>query len=399
MPIPLVEGRSHTEAAVGARLAVAAIFFVNGVGMGTWASRIPAIQESLALSPGELGLALFGLPVGLVPAVLAAGWVNARVESRRVTVVSALAFCAVLPLIALAPTGIVLALVLVLFGLGSGSLDVAMNTEGAAAEELYGRPIMSGFHGLFSIGGLAGAGLGGIVAGFGIAPLPHFLATALSLIILTLAVARWLPRAPAPTERGPSFARPTWSLAALGVIAFCALLAEGSVADWSAVYLSEILAASAAVAAAGYAAFSLTMALVRLLGDALTHRLGALRLLLLDGALAMVGLLIVLLAKQPIMGVVGFACLGLGLATIFPVLVSAAARDSNAVASSIAAVTMMGYLGFLLGPPMIGLVAQAVTLRVALGLVLVLCSLIVILAPRVGASTPRVVADGEAAHR
>src|SRR5581483_15079 len=206
----------------------------------------------------------------------------------------------------------------------------------------------------FSVGGLVGAGLGGAVARAGVGPLSHFLAASVLLIALSAGVARGLPRASAPAGRGPVLARPTWSLAALGVLAFCALLGEGAIADWSAVFLREALAADAAGAAAGYAAFSLTMALVRLRGDALTSQLGPSRLLRLDGALAVAGLLSALLARQPLLAVAGFACVGLGLATVFPVVVSSASRHGGgAVASSIAAVTTMGYVGYLCAPPLI----------------------------------------------
>lgn len=273
-------------APLGARLAVAAIFVVNGALLGTWASRIPAVQEGLGLSPAELGLALTGVPVGLMPAVLAAGWLNTRRGSRSVTAWSAPLCCAALPPLALAPGLWWLALGLVAFGVASGTLDVAMNTEAAALERRHGRPLMSGFHGLFSVGGLAGGACGGLAAGRGITPLPHCVGAALLLGALALAATPRLLPTPAMPPSGPAFARPTQSLVGLGVVACCGLLIEGAMGDWSAVYLRDALAAAPGPAAAGFAAFSLAMAASRLAGDALTHRLGPARLVRLGALLA-----------------------------------------------------------------------------------------------------------------
>ena len=390
---PAADARTGARAAADpprtARLAVIAYFALSGLVFGSWAARIPAVQDELDLSESRLGLALLGIAVGSILAMPNAGWLIGRFGSRRVTAVTATLVCVVLPLLPLAPSGLLLGFTLALFGAAYGLLDVAMNAQAAAVEARYGRPIMSSFHGVFSAGGLVGAAMAAAVAGLDVAPEPHLLAVAVVLLGLALAARpALLPASTDRTDDGPAFARPTRALAGLCLVAFCVLLSEGAIADWSAVLLSTDLGAGAGLAAAGFAAFSLTMAAGRFAGDRLAELLGPAGLLRVGGALVAVGLGGALLLGTPWAALVGFALTGAGLAGTFPVLLSAAGRSTDLPAgTAISAVATAGYAGFLVGPPTIGFVAEAAGLRVGLGVVVLLGVAVVLLAGEVRAGS------------
>lgn len=362
------------------------MFLLSGALFANWVSRIPAVQQRLELGEAELGLALLGSAVGALIAMPLAGAVAARVGSHRVTKYAALAYCAVLPLLAVAPDLTTLALSLMMVGAAGGALNVAMNTQAVAVEKLYRRPIMSSFHAVFSLGGMIGAISGASVAALELSPLLHFTGIAALFAALALAASMWLLPDKIAAEAPPLFAKPTKDLLALGVIALCVMLGEGAMADWSAVYLKGTLGAGAGVAAAGYAAFSLAMASGRMAGDRLIQLLGPRTILAAGGLLAAFGLGSALLLAQLIPTFVGLACVGLGFSTIVPVVFSAAgrARGTAPAGVALAAVTTTGYFGFLIGPPLIGFAAELLSLRVALWLVVILSVLIAGLARSVG---------------
>ena len=353
-----------------ARFAVHTIFFVNGATIASWVPHIPLVKEKLGLSEGLLGLALLGVAVGAVISLTLSGWLIARFGSRAVTSVSTLAFCLALPLPVLAPSFSLLVFALVFFGLCNGAMDVAMNTQAVAVEERYGKPIMSSFHGFFSLGGLFGAGVGGLVLAGGVDPYFHVGVAALALGILgAYALDKLLPKGTEVASDSPTFALPKGSLLGLGLLAFIVFAGEGAMADWSAVYLSS-LGTSAGFAAAGFAVFSLMMATGRLTGDYVVARLGPSLTVRLGSAVAGLGLGLSLLVGEPLAAVIGFGCVGLGLANLVPVFFSAAGRTPGiAPGTGIAAVATLGYLGWLVGPPLIGFAAEVITLAGALGLV------------------------------
>jgi len=362
------------------RLAVLVVFFTNGLVIGTWVVRIPAIKERLGLSDGLLGVALLGAAVGALVAMPLVGALVSRFGSRRVVGTAALALSVSLVTPALAPSLLFLVLALVMLGAANGGLDVAMNAQAVAVERGYGRQIMSSFHAAWSFGGLAGAALGGLLASQGIGPLPHFSAVAvLAAIAFVGAYGALLPsRADASEEGAPAFARPTRALLGLGIISFCVLLGEGAMGDWSAVYLDDTLRTGPGFAAAGYAAFSLCMAFGRLFGDRLSERMGPVRLVRSCGALAAVGLGIALAAAQPLVALFGFACAGAGFSIVFPAALSAAGRTGGmAPGPALAAVSTAAYTGFLVGPPIIGFLAELTGLGYALYLVVALSVLVV----------------------
>ncbi len=344
-----------------ARAAVVAYFVLAGLSFSAWAVRIPDVKSALHLDDATLGLALLGTAAGSVVAMTTSGWTIARFGSHRVTTTAALITCAALVLPVLAPSAPLLFAALFVFGAGYGAMDVAMNAQAAAVEERWGKPIMSSFHGAFSAGALVGSFIAAVVAGQGISPVPHLLCTGLLLAILAVVAARSLPVTAAESgDDGPTFALPVGPLASLGALAFGVLLAEGAVADWSAVYLRDVLGATAAAGGLGFTAFSLTMTAGRFAGDSLVQRLGSVLVVRAGGVLVALGLGIALLAGSVPIALIGFALVGAGLAAPFPVLISAAGRTSGVPAgTAIAAVATAGYTGFLVGPPAIGLVSSA----------------------------------------
>ena len=278
----------------------------------------------------------------------ASGWLLGRFGSRAVTATASLAFCLTLPLPVLAPSVPWLIVALLGFGIANGAMDVAMNAQGLAVERGYARPIFSSMHGLFSIGAMIGAVVGGWALATGLAPRTHLTAAAFGLGFLSLAAARGLLPPEADTKTTEShFARPTGPLLGLGGLAFICLLAEGAIADWSAVYLRFVLGTEAGVAAGGFAAFALLMAVGRLTGDRLTGQWGSVLLLRLSGLLATLGLILALWATEPALSIVGFGLVGLGLANVVPVLFRAGSRIPGvAPGVGIAAVATTGYCGF-----------------------------------------------------
>lgn len=366
-----------------ARLAVVTVFLVSGAGFANWAARIPAVKDSVGLSTGQLGIALLGPAIGALAAMPLTGALMVRHGSRVVTRATLLLFCLALPLPALAPSLPALLAALVLLGVGGGSLDVAMNGQAVAVEQRYGRPLLAGFHGVWSLGTLGGAVIGGAAAAVGLAPLPHLMLAAAVLLVLGVGTTRWL--LPAGADRAPRgslrLARPTRGLALLGAIAFCGLLCEGAVYDWSAVYLRDSLGSSEGLAVSGYAAFTITMTAGRLVGDAVRARLGSRLLLGGAAALAAAGLGAALALDHPVAAVAGFALLGAGLASVFPIALSIGGGVSGLPSGvAIAAISTLGYLGFIAGPPLIGGLGELFTLPVGLGLVVALTGLIALMA-------------------
>jgi MFS family permease len=370
-----------------ARAGVAAVFFLNGFGYGSWVPRLAEIQAKLGLSDGQLGLALFMTALGALLAMPLAGAAAHRYGSRAATAATVVLFGLSLPGLALAPSLLGLGVALALLGVAAGALDVSMNAQGVAVEKRYWHPIMSSLHGMFSLGAMAGAGATGAIAPLGVPLLPHF--AGIAALVIAVGVVACAPMLPADAEAGaagPGFARPSLGILLPGIVALASLLSEGAMADWSAVYLSSSLGAGTGTAAAAFAAFSMMMAAGRFTGDRLVARLGGDAVVRAGGALAAAGLGLSLAIGHPLVAVLGFALVGAGLSCVFPVVLSSAARSPDLPPSAaIAAVCTVGYFGFLLGPPMIGGLAELIGLPGALGLVVLLCALIAAL----GSWTPR----------
>jgi MFS family permease len=363
-----------TPGLLAARISVLVIFFIHGAVFSTWVSRIPAVQSGLRLSTGVLGFALLGIAAGSMISMPLAGWLIARHGSRLVTAVSSLWFCLALAAPAAAHSAWTLGLTLSLLGLSAGAMDVAMNAQGAEVEHRARKPMMSGFHAMFSVGGMFGAAVGGGLAKAGISVAAHFLAASVVYLLIVLAVIPSLLPAGADGHSGRARFRLTPAILGLSAISFCFFLSEGAVADWSALYLAHSLGAGPAQAASGYAFFSAAMAAGRLLGDTLRSRFGAVSLVRNGSLLAASGLALALVVARTPTALFGFTLVGFGCSIIVPIAFAAAGRLSQSqTPSALPTVVASGYFGLFVGPPLIGMVAEAVTLRWALFLVVALC--------------------------
>lgn len=357
-----------------ARFGTALVFFVTGIGHGTWAPRLAEIKAKIGATDGELGLSLLMLGVGALIAMPIAGALIDRFSSKAVSLVTALAHGLVFPLMAFAWSWITLGLAMLLYGIAVGSLDVAMNVQATEIERKKGSPIMSSFHGVYSVGDMAGALATGLAASFLLGLGAHFMTSALFMLLAGLAGC-WIMIADEKNEpsSGHGFALPSGMLMVIGMIALVALLAEGSVGDWSAIYLNEHQGADTKTAAIALTVFALAMATMRFAGDHLVARFGPFAVLQASAALAGTGLAIALMTGTPAIAIAGYGIAGLGIAVLFPITLSIAPRfGKGSTGASVAAVATLGYGGFLVGPPLIGILADHIGLPTALGAVVLL---------------------------
>ena len=366
-----------------ARFGVFVSFLVNGFAFASWVSRIPGVRHRLDLTDAQLGFALFGLAIGALIGFPLAGVLCGRFASRYVTTGFGLGTCAVLASIPYASNLGQLTLVVGFFGLTIGAMDVSMNANGVEVETLYGRSIMSSLHGMYSLGGLSGSLTGLILVKAGVEIVAHLSVIAIILAIACVVSCRMMIGSkPLHNEDHPIFAIPSKPLVAIGIIVACSYLCEGAMGDWSGVYLRDSLHTTDAFAVSGFVIYSLMMTLARFTGDRFLTRWGPTRVLRIAGSVAAVGFGLALLVGNPLISLLGFACVAVGMSTVAPIGFSAAGKSkAMRPGAAIAAVSMMGFSGFLVGPPFIGLLAQATSLRLALSLIALLATLIVILAP------------------
>jgi MFS family permease len=353
--------------------AVAAVFLLSGAAFANWVARIPAVKDDVGASAGGLGLALLGVALGSLVTMPLAGRLCERLGSGRVVVAGVLLTALSLPGPGLATGPLTLGLALSAYGAASGMVDVAMNVQAVAVVRRAGRPIMPWFHAAYSLGGLAGALLGAASAGAGLPPIANFTLVAAILALAAPQVSRHLvPDRTAPTaaaaRRQPvsdgATRRRSWALAGLGAASTCAALGEGAMVDWSALFLRDERAAGAGAAALGYATFAVAMTTGRLAGEAVIRRLGAAGALRTGAGVAALGIVLAVGVDSPLVGIAGFGLVGLGLSCAFPLALTTAGESGDgAGGSEIARVSVVGYLGFLLGPPLIGFVADQVGLR------------------------------------
>jgi MFS family permease len=362
------------------RFSISVIFLVHGLVVASWVSRIPAIQAALGLSPGVLGTVLLSATACSLVAMPVTGGLIHRFGSRPLVILTTILFCLGLSLVPRPDSAAGLAASLFVFGAAAGGMDVAMNVQAAEFERKRGKPVMSSFHGLFSVGGMLGSALGGASAERGLGPGVHFALASLTFGVLATSVLPWLSPGSSRSESSLTF-RFDRKIAILGAIGFCILLGEGAMADWSAVYLHGSLGSGPGLAALGYSVFSACMAGGRLLGDRLTLALGPVRLVRTGALVAASGMTVAILVENVAVALAGFALVGAGFSTIIPIIFGTGASVKGVPAGTgVAAVTTAGYLGFLLGPPLIGWSAQLTSLRTALGFVAVLSLVAALLA-------------------
>jgi predicted MFS family arabinose efflux permease len=355
------------------------------VALATWAAMVPFAKTTLGLSEGRLGAILLAFGFGTIAATLGARTLLGRYGSRVALRIAGPAVCVMLPLLALAPSAVALAVLLFVFGALVGLAGVASNAPAGAVQELTGRPIMSGFHAQFSIGGLIGAALGSFLLGRGVPVVVCAGVAAAGLAVLDITVARGLvadvqPEAAGEARRGI----PPAAVLLVGVMTLCMYLAEGAVLDWGAVFLHEARDYSVSAAALGYAAFSIAMATGRLLGDQVVARLGAVSVVRFGALLAAAGVAVLVWAPWGPAGLVGCALIGLGASNVVPTLITASALVSDLpTGAAVATVVAMGTCGLIAGPAIIGFAAQATSLSVALSVLAGLLLLVGLVAPAV----------------
>jgi MFS family permease len=362
-----------------ARYAVAAVFAVHGAVTGSFATRVPWIQDHASLSAGQLGLALAFTAFGASCSMPLAARISHRFGSRTALrgLITMWTLSLVLP--SLAPNLYTLCLAMFVYGASAGMADVVMNALGVEVENLLGKSIMSSLHGMWSAGALIGSAGGTLAAHLGADARLHFALAAATLTVLGVIACSWvLDLQPAEDEEPPPrFALPPKSALLIGAVGFCAVFAEGASLDWSAVYLRDQLDSSAGLAAACTTGFMLTMAVARLAGDAVVNRFGSVGTVRAGGVLAAVGGLLVVVAGHPAVAMSGFALMGLGIAVVVPLCFAAAGRSGPNPSQAIAGVATITYTSGLIAPGLLGGVAQATSLVVSFGLVTVLaCGLV-----------------------
>lgn len=382
-----------TDDVLKARLATQLIFLVCGLGMASWAPMVPYAKDRLALNDANLGLLLLLLGAGAMVMMPTSGWLVSRFGSRIIMACSVLVIALALPLLLLLSSTTAMAITLFIFGSGIGAVDVAMNAHGVQVQNLFGRPIMSSLHGLFSVGGLLGSlGLGFLIR-LGLNPMYAIVSIAVLMVIITLTQYRHLFAANAerqimarfstldekPTSGKKPFSWLHGSVLFLGLMCFAVFLAEGAILDWSAIYLRDSKGMDVELAGAGYAAFSVAMATMRLVGDKLVARLSGKIVVVGGSLLGAAGLVLAILSPWVWGGLAGFVLLGLGVANIVPVFFSAAGTlPGISPTVSIPAITTIGYTGLLAGPALLGYIAYHFSLSIALGFVALLLVVVAI---------------------
>ena len=361
-PAPVVPGRLEQ---MSTRIA----FFIAGFGIAAWAPLVPYAKARAQLNEGTLGLLLLCLGVGSIIAMPVAGALASRFGCRRVLTGGTILICLALPMLATVSSIPLLMAGLFLFGAGLGTVDSTVNLQAVIVERASGKTMMSGFHGLFSLGGIVGAaGVSGLL-GLGLSPLQ---ATLVVIVIVAVALLKAGPHLlPYGSESsGPAFAVPHGVVLFIGCLCFIVFLAEGAVLDWSAVFLSAERGLDEAYAGLGYAAFALTMTAGRLTGDAIVRRLGATRVIVIGGSLATAGMLLATLFPAWETALLGYALVGAGCSNIVPVLYTAVGKQKVMPEHiAVPAITTLGYAGILAGPAMIGFIAHGSSLSIAFVLV------------------------------
>lgn len=363
-----------------AKVAVTAVFVAHGLVFSSWVAHIPHVKAELGLSDAALGTALFGAPLGSVVATLLSHWALPRWGSHRLIPVTVAGYAAAGMTVGLATSGAWLFAALALWGLFQGALDVAMNTQAGTVERLAQAPIMARFHGMWSVGTLVGAVIGAAGVALGVSLTVQLTVLGLVVVIVVETLTRRLipdradgSAAPGQARGGRAWMTPT--VAILAAVSFASFLCEGAATDWSANYLRNVIGAGPSVSALSYAAYTLTMVVTRFGAPRLQARVSSRRLLPALALLAVVGMSVTLASANAAISVLGFAALGAGVALLVPTAFSAAYGASGA-GSAIAIVAATGWLGYLLGPPLIGHLSGRVGLSAALVTIPVMMSLV-----------------------
>jgi MFS family permease len=352
------------------RIMVTIFFFVSGFGFSTWASRIPTIQQQLHLNEAQLGAVLFALPVGLMATLPVTGVLLSRFDSRRIMMIGAVLFNLMLCGIGFSTRTWQLVIALFCFGSSRNLMNISVNAQSIGVQALYDRSIIARFHGIWSLAGFGGAALGALMVSFSVSPAWHFLLVGVLMTFGCLyAFPGTLPQQPKVQERRSLFALPDRTLAKYGLISFASMACEGTMFDWSGIYFRKAVHASRDVATLGFVVYMIAMTLGRLTGDRLANRFGIRNMLTYSGLLISSGLLVAVLLPFPLTAGFGFMLTGFGVSCVIPMVFSMAGRSAcMSSGSAIAAVSTVGYFGFLIVPPLVGSVAEFAGLQWSFGL-------------------------------
>ncbi|HEY5326278.1 MAG TPA: MFS transporter [Mucilaginibacter sp.] len=372
------------------RIAVGILFFMAGLCFASWASRIATVQQTLGLSDAALGAVLFSLPVGLMLSLPFSGWIITKAGSKRVLLGAILGYGIALVCLGLARNTFQLVICLASYGFAGNTVNISVNTQAVAAEGLHDKPIMASFHGLWSLAGFTGAGIGTFMIGRRVDPLHHFIIIVGILLAAVTIASRYLydDHDSAKNTVAPSLSiRERLNLAAplltLGSIAFCSMICEGAMFDWSVIYFKKVVIAPIALQGAGFTAFMFTMAGGRFIADFFSHHFGLKRTLQISGALTTTGLLIAVIFPYLYTAIAGLMLVGAGVSSVVPMVYSAAGKSKTMSAGvALTAVSTIGFIGFLVGPPVVGFIAGLATLRASFILVALMGISVVVLSTR-----------------
>ena len=375
-------GETYTRSKFTLRLVVGVMFFLAGLCFASWASRIVTVQQTLGLSDAGLGAVLFSLPVGLMCSLPFSGWIITIIGSKRLLIASLIVYSLALISLSLAQNIVQLIGCLICFGFASNSVNIAVNTQAVANEVMYKKPIMASFHGLWSLAGFTGAGIGTFMIANGIVPLHHFILITAIMVVMIILTAKYL-KDDKVTNSGPVFVMPDKSLITLGIIAMCSMICEGAMFDWSVIYFKMVVLAPTALVGIGFTAFMCTMAGGRFIADWFAHRYGLKRILQTSGTLTVTGLLIAVIFPYFYTAMAGFLLVGAGVSSVVPMVYSAAGRSKTmAPGVALAAVSTIGFIGFLFGPPIIGFIAGLATLRASFVFIAFMGTCVVVLSTK-----------------
>lgn len=366
-------------------IAVGMIFFMHGLCFASWASRIPTIQENLQLSASGLGGILLALPVGFFISLPLAGWLVGIWGSKKVVMSSAVLYSISLLCIGVSSTTFELIFSLLAFGTFANLLNISINTQAVIVERLYAKKLMASFHGMWSLAGFAGAAIGAGMIGSSIAPSTHYLFISITFLVVNIFCARRLIKEDAVAEeKRPLFAMPDKSLIGLGVIAFCSMMAEGAMFDWSGIYFVNVVKVDPEFTGLGYTTFMIAMAGMRFLADGISARFGLIKILQLSGTLTTAGLLTAVIAPDLLPALIGFFLIGTGVSSVVPMVYSAAGKSTKlSPGTALTAVSSLGFMGLLIGPPLVGFIAEATSLRISFLCLTAMSVAVVVLASRI----------------
>lgn len=372
------------------RIAIGVAFFIYGLCFASWASRIPDIKDMLGLSEGQLGIVLFALPIGTLIALPVSGWVINRLGSKRIVLMAAVTYSLLLVGIGYWDQMYSLMANLACFGAAGNLLNISVNTQAVALGKHYEKPIMGAFHGMWSIAGFVGAGVGALMIDGHVIPLQHFMTVSSAAVLGVAIVTSYLIANEQTLQRQkePLFAVPDKPLAILGAIAFCAMIGEGALYDWCGIYMDDVVKVEKQLVGYGLSAFLFSMAAGRFLSDWTVRRFGAKTTLVLSGALSSFGLILAVAYPHFGIVIVAFLIVGIGSSAIIPLVYSLAGRSGRlSPGAALAAVTTIGFCGFLVGPPLIGFIAEFTGLRAAYAVIASMGVIIIVLTMKIKRTT------------